>query len=170
MEVDKQRPAPAAQETLIEHASVALASELASEGLVMPVVVRPVDETVPRTQRPNRWLTYLAAGAVAAASLWVTANWLRLRAVPNETSATEIGVPTKMRPLTTLYDRTSEPAFSSDGNRVAFRREGSVPGTSGIWTKRVGGEELFQLTNSSADCCPIWSPDGHSVAFSPGVR
>jgi len=41
-----------------------------------------------------------------------------------------------------------------------------VPGTSGVWVKRIGGEELIQLTNGGADSCPVWSPDGRSVAFS----
>jgi Tol biopolymer transport system component/DNA-binding winged helix-turn-helix (wHTH) protein len=162
IDVEEWRFAPITQQALIEVPSAALAGE----GLVMPVAVQPVAETGTRTQRPRRWLAYLAAGIVTTASVWVVANWLRPRAVPNETPAAEIGVPIKMGPLTALYDRTSEPAFSPDGNRVAFRREGSVPGSSGIWIKEVGGEELIQLSSNSTDCCPAWSPDGHSVAFS----
>jgi Tol biopolymer transport system component/DNA-binding winged helix-turn-helix (wHTH) protein len=162
IEIEEKWFAPTTQQALIEAPSAALGGE----GLVAPVAVQPVAETGSRTLRPRRWWTYLAAGAVTAASVWVVANWLRFRTVPNEAPGAEIGVPFKMRPLTTLYDRTSEPAFSPDGNRVAFRREGSVPGSSGIWIKEVGGEELIQLTSNSTDCRPAWSPDGHSVAFS----
>lgn len=146
-------------EALLEQPSGALAGE-------MPVTVQAVAETVTRTQRSPRWPVYLTAAAVAAASVWVVANWLRLRAVPKETAAAEIGTPIKMSPLTALSDRTSEPAFSPDGSRVAFRREGFEPRNSGIWSKQVSGEELIQLTNSSSDCCPVWSPDGRSVGFS----
>jgi Tol biopolymer transport system component/DNA-binding winged helix-turn-helix (wHTH) protein len=162
IEVEEKRFDPITQPALIE----AQPAALAGEGLVAPVAVQPLAETGTRTQRPKRWLAYLAAGVVTAASVWIVANWLRLRAVPNETAAAEIEVPIKMSPLTTLHDRTSQPAFSPDGNRVAFRREGSVPGSSGIWIKEVGGEELIQLSSNSTDCCPAWSPDGQSLAFS----
>lgn len=69
-------------------------------------------------------------------------------------------------PLTDLPDPASDPAFSPDGNRVAFRRQGYSPGTSGIFVKAIGTLELRQLTNNPGDCCPVWSPDGRSIAFS----
>ncbi len=75
-------------------------------------------------------------------------------------------LPENLTSLTSLSDPTTEPAFSPDGSRVAFRRESFVPGSSGLYVKRVGGEELAQLTNDRGDCCPVWSPDGRSLAFS----
>jgi Tol biopolymer transport system component len=59
---------------------------------------------------------------------------------------------------------TASPAFSPDGNSVAFYRE-SERG-SGIYVTRVGSEQLQQLTSNERDCCPVWSPDGQWIAFS----
>jgi Tol biopolymer transport system component/DNA-binding winged helix-turn-helix (wHTH) protein len=72
----------------------------------------------------------------------------------------------RIRTLTNLADETSEPAFSSDGNYIAFRREGLRPEESGIFAKAIGSDQLAQLTKNSDDCCPAWSPDGRSIAFS----
>jgi len=69
-------------------------------------------------------------------------------------------------PLTDLADPTSDPAFSPDGTRVAFRRQGYAAGNSGISVKTIGSQQLLQLTNNTADCCPVWSPSGRSIAFS----
>ena len=72
----------------------------------------------------------------------------------------------RIRPLTSLADETSEPAFSPDANYLAFRREGARPGDSGIFVKAIENDQLVQLTRSAGDCCPVWSPDGRSIAFS----
>ena len=69
-------------------------------------------------------------------------------------------------PLTNLPDPTSDAAFSPDGNRVAFRREGNSPQNSGIFVKPLNSSQLIQLTDHAEDCCPVWSPDGTQVAFS----
>lgn len=71
----------------------------------------------------------------------------------------------RIRPLTNLSDPTSEPAFSPDGNYVAFRREAANPEGYGIFVTQVGSDQLVQLTRNTDDCCPVWSPDGRSVAF-----
>lgn len=69
-------------------------------------------------------------------------------------------------PLTDLADPTSDAAFSPDGTRVAFRRQGYAAGNSGIFVKTIGSQQLSQLTNNPADCCPVWSPNGKAIAFS----
>jgi Tol biopolymer transport system component/DNA-binding winged helix-turn-helix (wHTH) protein len=69
-------------------------------------------------------------------------------------------------PLTGMPGRESDPAFSPDGNQVAFRfSDHSVKGRSGIYTTFVGGEKPLQLTGDPSDCCPVWSPDGRSIGF-----
>ncbi len=66
----------------------------------------------------------------------------------------------RTRPLTTIAG-TLEPAFSPDGNSVAFTRDGA----KGIFVTSIGSDQFLQLTDDE-DCCPVWSPDGRSIAFS----
>jgi len=56
-----------------------------------------------------------------------------------------------------------KPAFSPDGNQVAFYVLGSE--NAGIYTMMLGGEKSLRLTSDSGDCCPRWSPDGRQIAF-----
>ncbi len=60
---------------------------------------------------------------------------------------------------------TSGPSFSPDGNSVAFYRQHSAEAESGIYVTSVGSDQLLQLTSNDDDCCPVWSPDAHWVAF-----
>ena len=122
-------------------------------------------------KRKRRWLRRMVPAAAVIVGVWVLVNigildLLRSHFEEREKRAKETAAPSKLTPLTALSDRTGDPAFSPDGNRVAFRRQSFVPGNSGIWAKQVGGEELIQLTNNGSDCCPVWSPDGRWVAFS----
>lgn len=59
-----------------------------------------------------------------------------------------------------------DPAFSPDGNRIAFRQVEGSTGPGGLVVSTLSGEQEIQLTTSEADCCPVWSPDGAWVAFS----
>jgi Tol biopolymer transport system component len=67
-------------------------------------------------------------------------------------------------PLVGLSGYEFTPAFSHDGNQVAFGLFGRE--NSGIYTTVVGGEKSLRLTSNSGDCCPRWSPDGQRLAFS----
>src|SRR5437660_3163772 len=67
-------------------------------------------------------------------------------------------------PLVGLHGFQVTPAFSPDGNQVAFRNSDGAHHT-GIYTALVGGEKSLRLTSDSGDCCPTWSPDGRQVAF-----
>jgi Tol biopolymer transport system component/DNA-binding winged helix-turn-helix (wHTH) protein len=71
----------------------------------------------------------------------------------------------RIRPLVSLGDDSSDPAFSPDGSRVAFHRGGSRPEDSGIFVKTIGSDQVVQLTSNPDDQCPAWSPDGKTVAF-----
>jgi DNA-binding winged helix-turn-helix (wHTH) protein len=76
------------------------------------------------------------------------------------------GASVEVVPLTGMPGSEHDPAFSPDGNQIAFRRlDDRVKGKSGIYTTIVGGEKALQLTNDPNDCCPVWSPDGRSLAF-----
>ena len=137
-----------------------------------PSAVIPTFDIIanPPNEKPW-WLRRGLPGLAVILIMWFLVNigifdMLRSHSERAETHARESATPGSLAPLTELSDGTDNPAFSPDGNRVAFRRESFVPGDSGIWVKHVGGEELIQLTNSSGDCCPVWSPNGQSVAFS----
>ncbi len=67
-------------------------------------------------------------------------------------------------PLVGLRGFQVTPAFSPDGNLVAFRQSDGAHNT-GIYTAIVGGEKSLRLTSDPGDCCPTWSPDGRQIAF-----
>jgi Tol biopolymer transport system component/DNA-binding winged helix-turn-helix (wHTH) protein len=80
--------------------------------------------------------------------------------------------PPRVTPLTSLPDRAEGPAFSPDGNYVAFARYSDLPEVSGIYIAQVDNGRLLQLTKTEQGsfCCPTWSPDGRYIAFSRFVK
>ena len=66
-------------------------------------------------------------------------------------------------PLVGLAGAQSRPAFSPDGNQIAFvLRNTNSPG---IYTILVSGGKPLRLTSGSQDDHPRWSPDGREIAF-----
>jgi serine/threonine protein kinase/Tol biopolymer transport system component len=70
-----------------------------------------------------------------------------------------------MRQITTVPgDAISHSSLSPDSTRVAFASIAS--GHSDIWTQRVDGSDLRQVTNDDpADSWPVWSPDGEWIVY-----
>ena len=63
----------------------------------------------------------------------------------------------------------TSPAFSPDGERIAFLRGGEGPGQ--VFVLPVHGGEAEQVTDLPAGAgAPVWSPAGDRIAFSAGVR
>jgi len=61
---------------------------------------------------------------------------------------------------------TDNPAWSPDGQSVAFRAFGGSQ--HGIWTEHLDGSGALRLSNSASDAFPTWSPDGSEIAYSSG--
>jgi len=92
-------------------------------------------------------------------ALLLFAGW-KLR----QLTGTHSDPPLEIVPMAVLPGYEVEPAFSPDGNQVAFR-EINGHRNSGIFTALVGGDSSLRLTNNPADCCAAWSPDSRQVAF-----
>ena len=127
----------------------------------------PAPVLEPSLQKPSRWRLYFLVVAAVGLVIFVIA----ISSFFHKTSFGEYlpaghATTQRIRPLTNLADETSEPAFSPDGNFVAFRRRSDKPGVSGIYVKSVGSEEVWQVTNAAGACCPTWAPDGRTIAFS----
>ena len=62
-----------------------------------------------------------------------------------------------------LLEEASQPAFSADGQRSAFRRWKA--GERGIQVVDVAGGNPVRLTSFPEDSLPSWSPDGQALFF-----
>jgi Tol biopolymer transport system component/DNA-binding winged helix-turn-helix (wHTH) protein len=72
----------------------------------------------------------------------------------------------KIVPFTSDPGAQVQPAFSPDGNQVAFAWSGLKGNNRDIYTKLVDSENPLRLTSDNTDnYSPVWSPDGRSIAF-----
>lgn len=71
---------------------------------------------------------------------------------------------TSPRPLTSLEGEEFDPAFSPDGQHVAFAWE--ADGNTDIYIKTISTQQTRQLTDTPArEIRPAWSPDGRHLAY-----
>jgi Tol biopolymer transport system component len=120
---------------------------------------RPFDD-VPRTSTAARSahpILYLLALVVVLAGTAVAAWLYFVRRVESKLP------PVRIVPVT---GQAGDASLSPDGNEVAFRRSSDSRDASGIYIKQIGNEHLLQLTKSTSDNAPAWSPDGRFIAFS----
>src|SRR5262249_30206620 len=85
------------------------------------------------------------------------------RVTPTDSAA---GSPFNVVPLTTYPGRELQPAFSPDGNQIAFVWSGEKDDNSDIYVRLVDGGNSVRLSDDPGDDVnPVWSPDGRTVAF-----
>ena len=93
-----------------------------------------------------------------------TAVWLR-SAFRDRAAGTPAMSPVR---LITLAGELSGPAFSPDGDLIAFGWDGEGKrGQEGkhIYLMHAGGGKPLQLTSAGSEEWPVWSPDGSQIAF-----
>ena len=95
--------------------------------------------------------------AVAAGSLTVISQWSNEPAPITTAEAS---------PLTSLAGREERPAFSPDGDQVAFSWNGPGLDNYDIYVQRLGSISPQRITDHPGwESSPAWSPDGGSIAF-----
>jgi Tol biopolymer transport system component/DNA-binding winged helix-turn-helix (wHTH) protein len=117
---------------------------------------------LPSASRRN-WFAY-ALGAAVVCGILVFGSIVFEAIARHSEKQFSRTVVERTAPLLSIGD-TASPAFSPDGNQVAFYRAHSAEAAAGIYRTSVGSNQLLQLTNNEDDCCPVWSPDGHWIAF-----
>jgi len=72
-------------------------------------------------------------------------------------------------PLADALGDQNAPSFSPDGREVTFTWNGAPQHSFNIYRKLVGSPNLLRLTfGTKIDYSPVWSPDGHWIAFCRG--
>jgi Tol biopolymer transport system component len=106
-----------------------------------------------------RRLTFLAAVIVLTigGSLWFYAS---------RHSANSLLPPMKYVSFTSFPGWEGNPAFSPEGNQIAFDWSGEKDDNSDIYVMPIGSAKPLRLTTDpAADYGPTWSPDGKQIAF-----
>ena len=70
--------------------------------------------------------------------------------------------------LTPEGENPSNPAWSPDGQRIAYTRHATAQ--PGIWIIGDTGQNPTRLTDNAIDSDPTWSPDGERIAFQGAGR
>lgn len=80
--------------------------------------------------------------------------------------ASDAATPARVIPFSSFQGRETSPAFSPDGNQIAFVWSGEQDDNLDIYVKFIdSGNPLRLTTNAEDDLNPVWSPDGRYLAF-----
>jgi Tol biopolymer transport system component len=149
---------------------VAAHSDSAATETAHPQPAHTTEEEIARTTASLEYLAGVTKrhrlGAVLALAILLAAGaglifWLspfRQRQAPPPTA--------RIIPFTTFSGAADQPAFSPDGNQIAFTWDGGSGENLDIYVKLIGvGTPLRLTTNPAEDISPAWSPDGRYLAF-----
>jgi Tol biopolymer transport system component len=107
-------------------------------------------------------LAAVAGGVVLG--LLAVGSVIRFSLAPDR-AKTPLAVPMTVVPLTSLSGWERQPAFSPDGNQLAFSWDGGGDNVD-IYVQLIGAGTPLRLTTDRADDqTPAWSPDGRYIAF-----
>ena len=108
----------------------------------------------------RRWI-WATTFSVLVLAIGGTSWWYWIRP-----SAKISMLPMGTLPFTSYPGWEQNPAFSPDGNQVAFAWNGEKGDNYDIYVKLIDGGTALPLTTNPADeYCPAWSPDGRRIAF-----
>ena len=127
---------------------------------IAPVEGSPEPErSHPPVHRASSWPVPLVVGGLLLVSLGAATFHLRQRQPAHLPSPEAI-------PLTTYPGQEIDPAFSPDGNQIAFAWDGGDGGDFDLYLKTIGPGDPAPLTEDPRDDIhPAWSPDGRFIAF-----
>ena len=122
-----------------------------------------VEQVEVREQNKRKSSVYFWAGAAAVLAIFV---FLGLYLMTRSANAPAENV--NVVPLTSYPGASQSPAFSPDGNEIAFAWTGGESGLDfDLYRKQVGSENAVRLTTTHANeaLTPAWSPDGRYIAY-----
>jgi len=124
------------------------------------------DLTQGRRSPSRRVMGLVAAGLVVAAGsvIWWQVNRNTPKSPPTGSGAATARA--KIIPFTTLQGEEFSPAFSPDGEAIAFVWNGEQRDNYDVYVQRIGSTVPRRLTTSpDSEINPVWSPDGKQIAF-----
>lgn len=152
-------------------ASPELLSDAAeSRSLMEPVREHPAEASIltlegaPAEQRRiggyKPWIIRgLAAAVLLVGAIWVASLWKTHASNQDDTYFRTV-------PFTSFAGEQTEPAFSPDGESIAFVRIAEDGKSRRIYIKRIGSENMRELTGDDDEqFSPAWSPDGSQIAY-----
>jgi len=111
------------------------------------------------TKRHKLGAVLILGGLLAAGAGLVLSSFGQHRAPPLTATA-------RIIPFTTFSGAADQPAFSPDGNQIAFIWDGGNGENLDLYVKLIGAGTPLRLTTDPAeDISPAWSPDGRYLAF-----